>query len=157
MPAGRIILSCSTSWSDLHWSAGIHTLSVQASYQVLIDALWAWVIWYLRCNLSITTLTQEGSSCPAQPHDLIYTDLQEYIIQVSGIITKSSFNCLWAQVIWYLMYNLSLTPTQAWRIHAPLPKPHDPIYTHIPFSEGSAILSSPQLIDCQLGFLDYIS
>ena len=35
--AHRIMLPSSSSWSDLHWSARIHSLNIQASYQVMIS------------------------------------------------------------------------------------------------------------------------
>ena len=74
------------------------------------DHLRAWVIWYLICNLSLTPLRFKGSCSPAQSHDSIYTDIQEYIVQVFRHPTKSSFDYSGALVIWYLICNLSLTP-----------------------------------------------
>ena len=183
--AGRIILSCSTSWSDLHRSTRIHCVNVMALCHVLIwlfrcfgnlisdmesrthptqaegiilscstsdpiytdlaeyilPKLWhpakflfdhagAWVIWYLIWNLSLTPCRPKGSSCPAQPHDPMYPDLREYIVQVIKHPTESTFDHLRAWVIWHLICNLSITTLRQKGSSCPA-KHQDPIYTNL--------------------------
>jgi len=90
----------------------------------------AWVIWYLISNLSLTPPRLQGSSSPAQPHDLIYVDWQECIVQMLRHLSKSSFDRSGAWVIWYLIYNLLLTPPRLEGSFCPA-QPHDPTYTDL--------------------------
>ena len=41
--AGKIMLPCTSSWPNLHWSTGIHPLNMQTSYQVIVTLFRAWV------------------------------------------------------------------------------------------------------------------
>ena len=43
------------------------------------DQMRAWMTWYLIYNLSLTRLRWEESPGPGQPHDVICSDLPEYI------------------------------------------------------------------------------